>query len=113
MWLDRRFRQIDLLRWFGQVNLLFYLCALVIVASLTLGGGARNGRLSDAILQLLAIPLLLRLPLEAVRGAVDEADAGGTAFLLCNCRPSARSIDSAAAMALDGVAEQTTVSRGV
>jgi O-antigen ligase len=46
-------------RWFGQVNLLFYLCALVLVASLVLGGGTRGGFLSDAILQLLAIPLLL------------------------------------------------------
>ena len=68
MWFDRWFRQAHLHRWFrqadlrrgfGQVNILFYLCAFVIVASLTLGGGARNGRLSDAILQLLAIPLLL------------------------------------------------------
>ena len=47
-----------MLRWFGQVSLLFYLCAFVMVASLTLGGGARSGYLSDAILQLLAIPLL-------------------------------------------------------
>ena len=38
---------------------LFYLCAVVVVAGLTLGGGTRQGFLSDAILQLLAIPLLL------------------------------------------------------
>src|SRR6476646_1603237 len=56
MWLDLWFRQANLLRWVGQVNLLFYLCALVTVASLTLGGGGRS--VSDAILQLLAIPLL-------------------------------------------------------
>ena len=55
MWLDRWFRQIDLRRWFGQVNLLFYLCAFVIMASLTLGGGARNGRLSDAIAEYQAV----------------------------------------------------------
>ena len=59
MWLDRWYRHADLPRWFGQFKLLFYLCALVIVASLILGGGARSGYLSDAILQLLGIPLLV------------------------------------------------------
>jgi O-antigen ligase len=39
--------------------LLFYLCAVVIASSLFLGGGTRAGFLSDAILQLLSIPLLL------------------------------------------------------
>jgi O-antigen ligase len=38
---------------------LFYLCAFVVVAALVLGGGTRNGFLSDVILQLLAVPLLL------------------------------------------------------
>jgi hypothetical protein len=38
---------------------MFFLCAFVIVASLILGGGTRGGFLSDAILQLVAIPLLL------------------------------------------------------
>jgi O-antigen ligase len=38
---------------------MFSLCAFVIVASLILGGGTRGGFLSDAILQLIAIPLLL------------------------------------------------------
>ena len=45
--------------WIGTASPLFYLCAVVIVASLILGGGTRGGFLSDAILQLLAIPLLL------------------------------------------------------
>jgi O-antigen ligase len=58
-WFRQTFRRADLVRWFGQVDLLFYLCAFVIVANLILGGGARNGRLSDAILQLVSIPLLL------------------------------------------------------
>jgi O-antigen ligase len=40
-------------------GLLFYLCAFIIVASLVLGGGTRGGFLSDAVLQLLSIPLLL------------------------------------------------------
>jgi O-antigen ligase len=35
------------------------LCALVIVCSLLLGGGTRSGFLSDAILQLIAVPLVL------------------------------------------------------
>jgi len=40
-------------------GLLFYLCAVVIASSLFFGGGTRAGFLSDAILQLLSIPLLL------------------------------------------------------
>src|SRR5262245_24191600 len=59
MWFNRWLRQANLLRWFGQGSLLFYLCAFVMVASLTLGGGGRIGYLSDAILQLSAIPLLI------------------------------------------------------
>jgi O-antigen ligase len=43
----------------GRDKVLFWLCALVIVSSLVLGGGTRDGFLSDAILQLIAIPLLL------------------------------------------------------
>lgn len=43
----------------GQLNLV--ICAFVIVASLILGGGARGGYLSDAILQFLSIPCLLFL----------------------------------------------------
>jgi O-antigen ligase len=37
----------------------FYLCAFVTVATLALGGGARSGFLSDAILQVVALPLLI------------------------------------------------------
>ena len=56
------FRVLNKIRfdaWFGKANLLFYLCTVVIVASLFLGGGTRGGYLSDAILQLLSIPLLV------------------------------------------------------
>jgi O-antigen ligase len=45
--------------WFGTPTLLFYLTAVTAAASLILGGGTRGGFLSDAILQLLSIPLLL------------------------------------------------------
>src|SRR5262245_11905633 len=38
---------------------MFALCVIVVVASLVLGGGTQSGFLSDAILQLIAIPLLL------------------------------------------------------
>jgi O-antigen ligase len=51
--------KIRLETWFRKGTLFFYLCAVVMVASLTLGGAAGRGLLSDAILQLLAIPLLL------------------------------------------------------
>jgi O-antigen ligase len=40
-------------------SLPFAVCVLVTVSSLVLGGGARSGYLSDAILQLLSIPPLL------------------------------------------------------
>ena len=57
-----------------RANTLFYLCALVVAASLLLGGGTRGGFLSDAVLQLLAIPLLLlalwkMFDVELTRGA--------------------------------------------
>lgn len=51
--------KIRLETWFRKGTLFFYLCAVVMVASLVLGGGAGRGLLSDAILQLLAIPLLI------------------------------------------------------
>src|SRR6476660_57813 len=51
--------KIQLETWFRKGSLFFYLCAVVMMASLVLGGGAGRGLLSDAILQLLAIPLLL------------------------------------------------------
>ena len=59
MWRDRWLRHADLARRFGQIGPLFLLCALVLVASLILGGSTRAGFLSDALLQLIAIPLLL------------------------------------------------------
>ena len=40
-------------------SLLVFSCAAVLVASLLLGGGTHGGFLSDAILQLISIPLLL------------------------------------------------------
>jgi O-antigen ligase len=40
-------------------SLVFSSCAAMLVASLLLGGGTRGGFLSDALLQLLAIPVLL------------------------------------------------------
>jgi O-antigen ligase len=43
----------------GSGNGFFFVCALVAVAALVLGGGTRSGFLSDVILQLLAVPLLL------------------------------------------------------
>jgi hypothetical protein len=45
--------------WSGTASLAFYGCAVVMTATLVLGGGTVGGFLSDAVLQLLAIPLLL------------------------------------------------------
>jgi hypothetical protein len=59
MALPSRYGIPRVMRRIGKANLLFYLCAVMLVASLILGGGTRSGFLSDAILQLLAIPLLL------------------------------------------------------
>jgi O-antigen ligase len=42
-----------------QINFLFGTTAFIAVASLLLGGGTRAGFLSDAVLQLLALPLFL------------------------------------------------------
>src|SRR5215467_12240577 len=45
--------------WTGKATLFFYLCAVVMVASLILGGASRGSFLCDATLQMLAIPLLI------------------------------------------------------
>jgi O-antigen ligase len=45
--------------WQIRPSLLFSLCTVTFVSSLLLGGGTRGGFLSDAILQLLAIPAFL------------------------------------------------------
>ena len=60
---------------------LFLLCTIVLVASLVLGGGTRTGFLSDAVIQLLAIPLLLI----AVRrlAALPSLKGGRWALALC------------------------------
>jgi O-antigen ligase len=47
--------QLKDMAWSGQ----FWLTAFTLLAALLLGGGTRGGFLSDALLQLLAIPLLL------------------------------------------------------
>src|SRR5262245_45321053 len=52
-------KKIPFEAWFGKATPLFYLCAVVMVASLILGGGSRRGLGLDATLQLVAIPLLL------------------------------------------------------
>ena len=66
-----------------QLDLLCFLCATVLVASLVLGGGTRGGFVSDTILQLLSIPLVwvglwrvLELPTTpAIRWALGLAAA--------------------------------------
>ena len=42
----------------GQSDAMFVLCVVLIAASLVLGGGTQGGFLSDAVLQLIAIPVL-------------------------------------------------------
>ncbi len=44
---------------FRPRNGFVYLCAFTVVAALVLGGGTRHGFVSDAVLQVLAVPLLL------------------------------------------------------
>ena len=58
MGLNRWLRHSDLPQRLGRVEPLFFLCALVVVASLILGGATRSGFASDAVLQLIAVPLL-------------------------------------------------------
>ena len=45
--------------WESKPTAVFFACALTIAAALVLGGGTRGGFLSDAVLELLAIPALL------------------------------------------------------
>lgn len=52
-------RMARLDRWSTAATPVFYLAAMVMVASLLLGGGTRGGFASDAVLQLIAIPALL------------------------------------------------------
>src|SRR5262245_24152916 len=52
-------KKIPFEAWFGKATPFFYLCAVVMVASLILGGGSRRGLGFDAALQLVAIPLFL------------------------------------------------------
>src|SRR6478609_1600928 len=54
--LSRVRNKISFEAWFGRDTLFLYLCAIVMVSSHVLGGGAGRGLLSDVILQLLAIP---------------------------------------------------------
>ena len=42
-----------------RTGITFSLCAFLLVCALLLGGGTRGGFLSDAILELIAIPILL------------------------------------------------------
>jgi O-antigen ligase len=46
-------------RWFESTSALFWTSVAAVVSSLLLGGGTSPGFLSDAVLQLLAVPLLL------------------------------------------------------
>ncbi len=59
----------------------FYLCAFVVIAALVLGGGTRSGFVSDAILQILAVPLLL-----ASLWRIDDLRSGsGAGWVLTFC----------------------------
>ena len=55
---NRWTRLSDLPQRIGPLSPLFFLCALVVVASLLLGGATRSGFASDTVLQLIAVPLL-------------------------------------------------------
>src|SRR5687768_3410806 len=60
---------------------LFLLCTILLAACLFLGGGTRAGFLSDAAVQLLAIPLLL-VALRRVAG-LPSLKGARSALLLC------------------------------
>jgi O-antigen ligase len=59
MRLDRWVRDIHFGRVFKRIDFFFYLLALVLVASLFLGGATHGGFFSDTLLQFIAISLLL------------------------------------------------------
>jgi len=60
---------------------LFLVCAAVMVSCLLLGGGTRHGFLSDAVIQLLAVPLLLM----ALRRLAGLPSLKGTRWALLLC----------------------------
>jgi O-antigen ligase len=70
----------------SRPSIVFCACAFTMVASLLLGGGTRGGFLSDAILELLAIPaLLLVVPslIDALRRSTHVPRSTSWALMLC------------------------------
>ncbi|MDQ0390670.1 O-antigen ligase family protein [Labrys monachus] len=67
----------------GRRDLRFYLCVLTAIASLGLGGGTHGGFLSDAILQLVALPLFLVSLRDCLAGKAGGAGWLDLAFCAC------------------------------
>ena len=70
----------------GRPSIVFCACALTMVGSLLLGGGTRGGFLSDAILELLAIPALLLVVsslIDALRRGKHVPRSTSWALMLC------------------------------
>ena len=70
----------------GGRGRLFWLCAGMLVCSLLLGGGTRRGFLSDAVLELIAIPVLFVSLVEMLEFSFKKQESGqhvGWALALC------------------------------
>jgi O-antigen ligase len=63
-----------------QLSTLFYLCALDVASCLLLGGGTRSGFLSDAILQILSLPVLIAGLWRAARAPLSRKMRRALAF---------------------------------
>jgi O-antigen ligase len=70
----------------NRPSIVFCACAVTMVGSVLLGGGTRGGFLSDAILELLAIPalyLVVSSLTDALRSSTQVPRSAGWALLLC------------------------------
>ena len=86
---DRSFETV-LSRWTAakasRPSIVFCACAFTMVGSLLLGGGTRGGFLSDAILELLAIPALLLVVsslIDVLRRSTHIRRSASWALMLC------------------------------
>jgi O-antigen ligase len=72
--------------WENRPSLELSVCGFMAISSLFLGGGTRGGFLSDAILELLAVPAILvaqSLLIESLRGKEESRRGAFWGFALC------------------------------
>ena len=91
----------------------FYLSGFGFLSCFLLGGSTSNGHLSDAVLQLLSIPVLLAALWRILDAPTPARDAPGPGVLRRDPRRAAASTCSAAAGAMDASAGARSRCRGL